>query len=446
MVLQCDMARVFETCLKAPRMNDPRQLLRQAAEDFALRIYEIIRMDVLGQLGSQLPPTAIPEVADAETPLRKIVAFVERHPAVMPKDIVAGLKLGRPVVFKALAAACAAGELHKRGGGRTVQYFAGSVDLESPKTPRMSEPPRRRERSSGQDMSERLVAFVTAHPGCRYSEIRGALGASTSILQRALRDAKARDAIRMEGSRIKARYYPTTAPPQLSTEDRERAESTLLQLDQALAQDMPSVRLGAVLQAVVAQVRQLQERATPADPVSPSLDRAIRRITAIRAEKELPFIVGLKRGATADWRALAHQAWARVEAFDRDTQEVPKENFPSLQHATDRLPLVLVGGVEKNEVLTQIQSRYGLSVEWTAAQGENARAVDAFIDRVKHEKLAAVVVLEGLFRHAQVLSIVHALKAHKVPFAYGDRADSESLRRAFAELEHTLLERTSTTG
>lgn len=422
-------------------MSSPQALLRKAAEDFAQRIYEIVHAEVVNEIKAQLAlSAAAADRGSAGPAIRSVIAYVEQRPGATPKHATTSDQKHETKVGKARA-----GAWH--------------------------------------DTAEALVTFVNTHPGCRYSEIVNAVPASSAVLKRALRDAKESGAIRMEGVRIKARYYPEAPVDEsvralqagaqvdaplapisstLSEKQRKHAESILTELDESLSDDMHTIRLGGVLQAIVAQVRQLQERVDPVDPMAARLDRAIRRITAVRAAKELPFLVGLKRGATADWDSLARRARARVDAYDRDTEEIPKdrpsrpsarraeraktsekaseqaESFPALQRTAATLPLVLVGGIKKNEVLSQIELRYGVSVEWVAAQGANARAVDAFVARVKHGKLGAVVILEGLFGHSQVIPIVQALKSHEVPFAYGDRAGTESLRRAFAELESAL--------
>lgn len=100
---------------------------------------------------------------------------------------------------------------------------------------------------------------------------------------------------------------------------------------------------------------------------------------------------------------------------------------------------MLVGGIKKSEVLDQIREDYSFEAEWVAAQGVNARAVEAFVDRLRHGRVGAVVVLEGLFGHSQAGPIVSTAKAAGVPFAYGGRAGTDTLRRrAFEDLERGL--------
>ena len=228
----------------------------------------------------------------------------------------------------------------------------------------------------------------------------------------------------------------------------------------ALDTDMHDLRLHMVLQAVAAEIHIVHGRLPAHDPLLAQLDRAIRRITAVRAERELDFIVGLKRDAEANWPHVAESARRRLARFDGDAEETvtrhrsrrpppgrsgpaPHEarsaySFPRVRALAQTGPIVLVGGIKKNEVLDQIRDRYALEAEWVAAQGANARAVEAFVDRLRHGRVGAVVVLEGLFGHSQSGPIVSTAKTAGVPFAYGGRAGTDSLRRAFEDLERGL--------
>lgn len=55
-----------------------------------------------------------------------------------------------------------------------------------------------------------VAAFVAAHPNCRYGEIRSGVTASEGRLDAALKEARARGLIRLEGIKIKSRYFPVT--------------------------------------------------------------------------------------------------------------------------------------------------------------------------------------------------------------------------------------------
>ncbi len=477
-------------------MNRTRELLHEAAREFADRIYELVRAelveDVRRSLGLAVQPAA-PSPAPASTlgttlpkqtlGFDRVVTFVREHPGCAPKDLVAALGVDRNTAFAALGLACSSNLLRKEGAGRAVRYFpAGDGHEHAP--PAESIPmPRRGPRATTAATTYQLIQFVNDHPGCRYGEIAQALAASESAVRRALQLAKEQGAIRMEGTRITARYFPSAAvssapiepptpepPPPTHAETtplaRERAQDLLDELDDALNTPMHPIRLETQLQAIVAEIRELRPAIAEDEPVASLLDRAMRRIGAVRREAELGFITGLKRDAEANWHAIARRARERLAAFDRDSEQTPtrpsptkapngarerppnsrpsalgappEDSFTALRARTAELPLLLIGGIKKNEVLEQVRRRYGLDAEWIAAQGSQARAIDSFLERVRHGRVGAVVVLEGLFGTTNVKSVVAALKAAEIPFAYGDRAGTDSLRGAFAALDRGL--------
>jgi hypothetical protein len=260
-------------------VNRSRERLFEAAREFADRIYELARADLLDEVRRNLGIGKSPPPAPA--------------PAPTPREPAARAPRG--------------------------------------------------EQRRAADTSELVIAFVSGHPGCRRGELAKAVDASPGALDAALRSARERAAIRMEGTRAKARYFPAQGTTQLEPEPeperkhqrarrpeqahgRERAEELLEELEQSLAGDMHPTRLASMLQAIVAEIRQLKPSIPQHEPVAALLDRAMRRITAVRQEQALGFITGLKRDADADWETLARHARASVAAFDRGAAEAPPEN------------------------------------------------------------------------------------------------------------------------
>jgi hypothetical protein len=422
--------------------------------------------------------------------LERVVAFVGARPnGCTPKDMDLGVS--RTSLFNALSRAVADGLIQRTGNGRGVAYRPLGAPPPSPL------PVTREARAKApaaptvatNDLAGAVAAYVREHPECRYADLQGATGASEGRLRAAINEARAAGTIRMAGVKIKARYFPVeAAPPQAEAPppvvrratvpppappppppappppspgvvaaDLAAADAVLRELDEALEDGSHDIRLGALLQAIVAEVRLLQQRVPERHALAHRLDGTIRRITAIRAERNLPFITGLKRGATADWSRLSRDARQRVARFDLDAEAVaparksqrpppapkasPKahvvevERLPRLAAIAEERAIVLVGGIKKNEVLEQARRHYALDLEWAAMQGANARAADAVVDRIRHGNIGAVVVLEALTGTTQVKSVVAACKEAGVPFAYGGAAGTESLRSALREID-----------
>jgi hypothetical protein len=467
------------------------EALAQAREDGRL-VKEGSRPRVWYSTPGSAPPAAAPEATEAaeaaappaappsppEAPASRVfdrvVAFVLAHPeGCAPRDM-AELGASRTALFRALSEASTRGLVRKTGEAPLVTYFppGAAPPAKAPARPAATSDLR------GESLVEAVVAFVAAHPACRFKELEAATGASKGRLSLAIQEARTAGSIRLEGVKIKSRYFPASAPeeaappptPRVATEapaaraeappaparaeEEEatslRGETLLSELDDAIAAGTPDVRLGPLLQAIVAEVRQLQARVPEGSALSHRFDGAIRRITAIRGERNLPFIVGLKRGMTADWEKLALDARRRVAKLDVDAAEAAAppssrsqrsplraelEPFPRLSALASEKSIVLVGGIKKNEVLDQVRRNHGLALEWAAMQGANARAADHVVGRIRHGNVGAVVVLEGLTGTTQVKSVVEACKEAGVPYSYGGRAGTESLRSALREIE-----------
>ena len=500
-------------------MTTPRERLRKAAADLAESLYDLLRADLLaGAVARPAEATAAkPPIPAARTSapagvsrVDTLAAWLREHGPATPGELRTGLKWRNSSLFEVIKQALARGLVAKRVEGRLVQYFVAGAEppsrasapaddqreAESPEEAASpSEAPRarpRRDDSPIDGLVREVAAFIAAHPNCRYGEVRRAVTASEGRLDAALKEARARGLVRLEGVKIKSRYFPVTpeapsaesdevsavvpvetprapasrppsvAPPRVApTYDARDASppevlAVLNELELALAEDMHDIRLGAVLQAIVADVRALQARFPEGHPARRRLDGTIRRITAIRAERGLGFINGLKRDAHANWHLVARDARKKIAAFDADaevgapkarTPKPPKakvapaphdeleQPLPNLIALTAERPVILVGGIKKNEVLEQVRAHHGLEVEWAAMQGTNARAADHLYERIKHGRVGAVVILEGLTGTTQIKAIVEACKAAGLPFAYGGRAGTESLRSALTELE-----------
>jgi hypothetical protein len=493
-------------------------LSRAVAQGLILRIKHG-RSVAYRPVGAHHPPAtrSAPQVARAKAPaaspiattgvLERVVAFVDARPdGCTPKEMDS-LGVSRTSLFNALSRAVAEGLILRTGNARSVAYRPVGVHRKPPAPPVVTREALAKApaapKTTTDDLAGVVAAYVREHPECRYGDLERATGASKGRLREAIYQARAARTIRLAGEKIKARYFPVeaappppvapptpavpraTVPPPVPTPrpapqpapvpqparipppapsspavaaaDLGAAEAVLRELDEAIQDGSHDIRFGALLQAIVAEVRLLQQRVPPSDPIAYRLDATIRRITAIRAERNLPFITGLKRGAIADWSRLSREARQRVARFDLDAEAVAParksqrpppsqrssqkahivevERLPRLAAIAEEKSIVLVGGIKKNEVLEQARRNYALDLEWAAMQGANARAADAFVDRIRHGNIGAVVVLEALTGTTQVKSVVAACKEAGVPYAYGGAAGTESLRSALRELD-----------
>jgi hypothetical protein len=209
-------------------VNNVRQQLRRAAQDFADQVYEALRADILADLRRELaldaarrrdaqpkPPVRLSRAqrSSSTTPLERVLIYVTEHPGTAPKAIIEATGMGRPAVFAALASACSMGALVKEGTWRNVTYSpAGHMATEEPAVDAGTTLKPRRSRIGAADIVGDVVAWIAAHPGCRRSELTTAFPVTSGVLRRALDVARHQRRIEMEGTRASAHYFAVHAP------------------------------------------------------------------------------------------------------------------------------------------------------------------------------------------------------------------------------------------
>jgi hypothetical protein len=159
-----------------------RELLRRAAEEFADRLYEIFRAELMEEIRRELGRAARADEAapssDALTAMLldagvaapsklprspaadRIVADVVANPGVGPAEIIEALGISRKTVFNALAQECALGVLRKAGRAPRVAYF-GADGPELPSTGRVR--PKVRSARGSPDASRRRSRARARH-------------------------------------------------------------------------------------------------------------------------------------------------------------------------------------------------------------------------------------------------------------------------------------------
>jgi hypothetical protein len=293
-------------------MSRLHERLRVASQEFVRCIQEIVRDELLREFGGEpsertRESPAHPKQTGARrdgTPEAQITAFIEGHPGAMPKAVVAALGLSRKVVFKTLARACATGSIEKTGRGAGVRYSVKSIKSRPLKPVSEQDAPVRAEEEGGSSSV-----------------------AATHEIKKPPR-ALAPSPLQPSDALISVSASSNCSP----------AETLLRELEATLASDAHPARLFASLQAIVADIRQAKLGVLPED-ISRSLDDAIRKITAIRAEKKLPFLVGLRRDAEADWGAMGLKWRARATSLVSDLEAPPTvEAEPRGPHVSEPSP------------------------------------------------------------------------------------------------------------
>ncbi len=194
------------------------------------------------------------------------------------------------------------------------------------------------------------------------------------------------------------------------------------------------------------------------------LTRMFRVLTAKAFQRNTRDIFGLARNHHGDWAARAerarrereqHQAGPRgvstrmviPEALRAAvaTPAAPEEDdaaqwpeMPRLLALSAEKPVVLLGGVVKQEKLDRLKKHLGGEVEWIATDNGNAQGIASLERRVREGRVGAVVVLEELIGHRHFSPVVDAARQATVPLAYGAKAGKASIVRALHDIEVIL--------
>ena len=193
------------------------------------------------------------------------------------------------------------------------------------------------------------------------------------------------------------------------------------------------------------------------------LTRMFRVLTAKAFQRNTRDIFGLARNHHGDWLARAERARREREQAQsapsprsvatrivipdalRAALAAPEEDeaatwpeLPRLLALCAERPLVLLGGVVKQEKLDRLKKHLGAEVEWIATDNGNPQGIASLERRVREGRVGAVVVLEELIGHRHFSPVVDAARQVVMPIAYGAKAGKASIVRALQDIEGML--------
>ena len=201
------------------------------------------------------------------------------------------------------------------------------------------------------------------------------------------------------------------------------------------------------------------------------LTRMFRVLTAKAFQRNTRDIFGLARNHHGDWVARAERAKREREQVQagpapravstrivipealRAAVAAPEEDeattwpeLPKLLALCVERPLVLLGGVVKQEKLERLKKHLGAEVEWIATDNGNPQGIASLERRVREGRVGAVVVLEELIGHRHFSPVVDAARQVMMPIAYGAKAGKASIVRALQDIEAMLGKEAPTAG
>jgi hypothetical protein len=260
-----------------------------------------------------------------------------------------------------------------------------------------------------------------------------------------------------------SRPAPVNRPPRVVTAEHIATGKRLIAEVEALrpqAKEQHSTRLFPLIQAIAAEIRQLQERLPMGHDLNDRLGKTLGALNGIRIEGGVQeFVKGLGFNSHGNWAHLSFQHRKLVAKFDMDAAEAPssaktpkpkpqkadepetngQHQWPSLPRLRAMTkPILLAGGIRVPEKLKSIQERFGFTVEWHEIDHDNPRASQALLAKVRAGKVGVLVFLEGVMRHGTWKPVSEACHVGGIPYAMADKAGTASLQQAFDELERKL--------
>jgi hypothetical protein len=321
-------------------------------------------------------------------------------------------------------------------------------------------------------LDQKLAAELAERAGLSGFEPGGAAAAARTLVElvQALPElsSEPEPSVRGTGSRPAGGQADTAEAPTghanaFVYEASGEARSLLTEVHSLDLEGMPGQLFRAYASELAARARSLQDRGHNAEDIP---GRVIRKLTRFAYDRGV-LVFGLKRSDKADWDELArkHRAErdrmlageprqlthkmplvkreevsspaASEEDLDDDEPD-DRIDLPHLQQTTRERPLVLVGGISKQEKLDRLQSRYGIHVEWVETQRAGTHAIATLEQRVRDGRIAALVVLDGLLGHKHFEPIVDAARRARTPLAYGNKGGKASIAGALTEIEAQL--------
>jgi hypothetical protein len=224
------------------------------------------------------------------------------------------------------------------------------------------------------------------------------------------------------------------------------------------------IRLGFLLQALVAEARTLLDRVPTGTPASTQVSRVISMIGYMRGEGRVDgFIKGLAREHRYDWPQIAFEARRKLSRYDADALSTPKgttekklkasvpepltdvvENtlpemeLPNLQAKLEKDGTLLIVGGEHFKRMPLVTARYGVKAEWVQSGGDNPQKIRSLCQRIKAGGVVAVIALEGRMAHKGWISVSDACSSSGIPIVEGGKGGIGAVGQALVEVERKL--------
>lgn len=115
-----------------------------------------------------------------------------------------------------------------------------------------------------------------------------------------------------------------------------------------------------------------------------------------------------------------------------------KMRFPMLARAVTHAKVVVIGALAGRDRSGTVPPEIGEQLEWIDTERDGVHAVGNLPQRIRHNRVAAVVILDRAVQHKHTEPVVAAARDAKVPVAFAGQGGKASFLRALEHLEAAL--------
>ncbi len=112
--------------------------------------------------------------------------------------------------------------------------------------------------------------------------------------------------------------------------------------------------------------------------------------------------------------------------------------WPQLMRTTTRASLVIVGGASPLAKSRMLPKPLLSRTEWVDTRHQGTHAIGNLERRIREQRVAALILVEGLVQHRHTDPLVSAARMAQVPCAYAGKGGTLAIRTALDEIEQAL--------
>jgi hypothetical protein len=248
------------------------------------------------------------------------------------------------------------------------------------------------------------------------------------------------------------------APPQATPQEdpaveedplAHNAQRLLDEIEDFATSDLrkkPPVQIQAYVQALTAEVRQMMVRLPSTHHLFWQVERSIPLLSKVRGDNcPHNYVRGLSKDHHDDWERVAREYREKLAAFEGEedvilAKTVTPGEWPALRARLHNKPLVIIGGIVKEEKLRTIRERFNIEAEWYPTDNGGHKVSSNLAQKIRNGGVGAMIILEGLIGHAVSKKLTDAAGDCPTPYALAFRGGVGDLRASFDFLERASVD------